>query len=43
MGWLRVRGRGGFDGVSATDLCRDCDRRVLMDSQGNWFHVGIGG
>lgn len=40
LGWhLRVETLG-FDGVSWVGRCRDCGRRVLKDSQGNWFAVG---
>ena len=31
----------GFDGCSAVGRCLDCGRRVLMDSQGNWFGVEV--
>ena len=40
MQWLRPSGAYSFDGVSVGTTCRDCPRRILMDSQGNWFHVG---
>jgi len=29
----------GNDGCSFTGQCRVCKRRVLQDSQGNWFAV----
>jgi hypothetical protein len=29
----------GWDGVSFTAVCERCGRRILMDSQGNWFSV----
>lgn len=40
MGWHRASGLVGFDGCSATSQCITCDKRILQDSQGNWFAVG---
>jgi hypothetical protein len=31
--------RIGFDGASLTGNCGRCGRRILQDSQGNWFSV----
>ncbi len=39
MGWHRPGKVRGFDGCSATAVCKRCERRVLQDSQGNWFAV----
>ncbi len=36
-GWNGAR---GFDGASFTAICSRCNKRVLMDSQGNWFTIG---
>jgi hypothetical protein len=41
LGWHDGRGGPiGFDGMSLTGRCSRCGRRVLMDSQGNWFTAG---
>ena len=41
LGWCDGHGgKLGFDGVSVSGYCSVCGRRVLMDSQGNWFAVG---
>ena len=38
MGWHNGKGNGiGFDGCSFTATCSICGKKVLMDSQGNWF------
>jgi len=28
-----------FDGCSLVSYCRNCGRKILRDSQGNWFSV----
>lgn len=28
-----------FDGCSYVSLCRFCERRILQDSNGDWFDV----
>lgn len=33
-------GDNSFDGCSVGGRCSRCGRRVLKDSQGNWFVVG---
>lgn len=44
LGWHDGNGGvRGFDGVSMTGQCSVCGRRVLMDSQGNWFTFGDAG
>jgi len=38
LGWHDGRGaRLDFDGCSFSSRCGVCGRRVLQDSQGNWF------
>jgi len=39
MGWHYEPAAKGFDGVSLNGRCPNCKRRVLCDSQGNWFSV----
>lgn len=29
----------GFDGLSSLSCCKFCGKRILQDSQGNWFSV----
>jgi len=38
-GWHLNVERSGFDGCSHEGRCLDCGRRVLLDSQGNWFEM----
>ena len=41
LGWHNGMGEViGFDGASPTSRCDRCDKRVLQDSQGNWFTIG---
>lgn len=37
LGWHRAPREAGFDGCSPSGRCSRCGRRVLCDSQGNWF------
>ena len=37
MGWHKRPIRIGFDGASHNGKCPRCGKRVLQDSQGNWF------
>ena len=40
LGWHNGDGEPkGFDGLSSFAVCTRCWRRVLMDSQGNWFTI----
>ena len=39
LGWHNCKGGGTkFDGLSLESVCT-CGKRVLLDSQGNWFAV----
>lgn len=41
MGWHDGKGAGEqFDGVSFHSKCSKCGKKVLQDSQGNWFEYG---
>ena len=38
FGWHQPEnGSGGFDGVSCYAKCRFCGKKIMQDSQGNWF------
>jgi hypothetical protein len=37
MRWHLAPIAQGFDGCSSTGKCPRCDKKVLQDSQGNWF------
>ena len=37
MGWHLAPKKMGFDGCSFTGECPRCGKKVLQDSQGNWF------
>ncbi len=39
MGWHLAPRQQGFDGCSFNGICPRCGKRVLQDSQGNWFDV----
>lgn len=39
LGWGYPDASIGFDGCSATSTCVRCGKRLLQDSQGNWFHT----
>ena len=39
MDWHRRPTEVGHDGCSFSGVCPRCQRRVLQDSQGNWFAV----
>ena len=39
MDWHSPAKHIGFDGCSFTSTCRHCNRRILQDSQGNWFAI----
>lgn len=35
--WHMAPTEQGFDGASFNGICPRCGKRVLQDSQGNWF------
>ena len=37
LDWHRPSNKQGFDGASFTARCVRCGKRILQDSQGNWF------
>ena len=37
MGWHLAPKSQGFDGCSLNGKCPRCGKKVLRDSQGNWF------
>lgn len=37
MSWHRAPAKVGFDGISLNGVCPRCGKKVLQDSQGNWF------
>lgn len=37
FGWHLEPYQKGFDGCSANGRCPRCNKRVMLDSQGNWF------
>lgn len=37
LSWHKPVKEWGFDGCSLTSICRDCGKKILRDSQGNWF------
>lgn len=37
MGWHLPPIEQGFDGCSFYGVCPRCKRKVMQDSQGNWF------
>jgi len=41
LDWGYPKSDISFDGCSFTSNCRFCVRRLLRDSQSNWFHVEL--
>lgn len=39
LGWHTPMPMIDFDGASFASNCARCKRRVLQDSQGNWFAI----
>lgn len=37
LGWHKCPEQFTFDGCSLQGICPRCGKRVLLDSQGNWF------
>ena len=37
FGWHSVRQVADFDGLSFSGYCEICEKRCLMDSNGEWF------
>jgi len=37
MGWHLAPNNQNFDGCSFEGVCPRCKKKVLQDSQGNWF------
>jgi len=37
LGWHIAPKKPGFDGVNLFGICPRCGKKVLRDSQGNWF------
>ena len=39
FGWHWPAKERTFDGCSIGSQCRYCGRKILLDSQGNWFAI----
>lgn len=39
LGWHTPQIPIGFDGASYYSKCKYCNRKILQDSQGNWFSL----
>ena len=37
FGWHNGKGEKSFDGMSIHSTCSRCGKKVMQDSQGNWF------
>jgi len=37
MGWHKPTDQQGWDGCSFTSTCKHCGKKIMQDSQGNWF------
>lgn len=37
LGWHKPIEEKTFNGSSACSRCRFCGKKIMMDSQGNWF------
>jgi len=37
LGWHSPGDPLSFDGCSYVSICRYCNKKILQDSQGNWF------
>lgn len=39
MGWCTPDDMQNFDGCSWESKCKHCKKKILQDSQGNWFPI----
>ena len=39
--WHEPTDEIGYDGVSYKSTCKYCGKKILMDSQGNWFDCDV--
>lgn len=39
LGWHKCN-KENFDGISNIGYCKNCGKKCLQDSQGNWFSIG---
>lgn len=37
LGWHYPKKEVGFDGCSYISCCAICNKKIMQDSQGNWF------
>lgn len=37
LGWHKPDGKMSFDGANICSRCRFCGKKIMQDSQGNWF------
>lgn len=37
LGWHKPNKKQSFDGCSFHATCKHCGKRIMQDSQGNWF------
>jgi hypothetical protein len=37
LGWHSPIKMRGFNGASFTSTCKYCGKKIMQDSQGNWF------
>lgn len=38
LGWHKPIEKASFDGCSMCSICKYCGKRIMQDSQGNWFN-----
>jgi len=39
LGWASPSGEVELSGINMAAKCKHCGGGILLDSQGNWFHV----
>ncbi len=39
LDWGFPKPPSSFDGCSHVSVCKYCEGNILLDSQGNWFHL----